>query len=554
VAFQSDADNLVPDDTNGRPDIFVKNLVNGEIALVSTDRFGEPAGSYGRLAFSPDGTHLAFQSFANLAGDPGAWWKTPETYIKNLDTGWVTAVSRSYDYEDLGSFTPAFSPDGRSLAFASNANQTGDAIYSPLNVYIATLEDAPLEVVTVEAGGAGDAYGTPAFEVYADGVKIGEGEISNPQTNAEYWADPTYETFAFFHHYAPSSVTVKYINDGLTSGGEDKNLFVKSASFGGVTYDPGEDGWFTPDDPAPGREGPRGDLYWNGALQICAEDPGPGENPIVLQIGGAGDGTGAPAFEVYADGKMIGAGVISDPQTNAEYWANPAYETFAFNAGTPPETVTIKYVNDGRTPGGEDLNLFVKSLSVCGVTYDPRVDGWFTPDDPAPGREGARGDLYWNGSLSFGDTEPDPDPDTIVFRIGGAGDATGAPAFEVYADGEKVGAGAIADPQTNAEYWADRAYETFVFEVDAAPETVAIRYLNDGRTPGGEDMNLFVQSATFGGETYDPRDDGWFTPDDPAPGREGPRGDLYWDGVLQIGDNVGPDTLGLEIYANVWGA
>ncbi|XUJ36487.1 hypothetical protein ACQ5SK_17210 [Bradyrhizobium japonicum] len=46
VAFESYADNLVPGDTNGAPDIFVKDLTTGAITLVSTNASGVQGDSW----------------------------------------------------------------------------------------------------------------------------------------------------------------------------------------------------------------------------------------------------------------------------------------------------------------------------------------------------------------------------------------------------------------------------------------------------------------------------------------------------------------------------
>lgn len=66
VAFWSDATNLVPEsDNNHEADLFVKNVASGEVRRVNTGPWGtSPGGSSTqldqRIAFSPDGTKLAF--------------------------------------------------------------------------------------------------------------------------------------------------------------------------------------------------------------------------------------------------------------------------------------------------------------------------------------------------------------------------------------------------------------------------------------------------------------------------------------------------------------
>ncbi|MGG5809358.1 Calx-beta domain-containing protein [Falsiroseomonas sp. CW058] len=147
VAFSSDASNLVAGDTNGVPDIFVKNLATGAITRVSTDAAGGQVNSSSASpVFSPDGTRIAFTSGAGnlVARDTNGNW---DVFVKDLATGAVTLVSRSSEEQ-----TPAggvngrlsFSPDGTSLAFVSiAANLVPGVTAATGQVYVATL--APLQ-------------------------------------------------------------------------------------------------------------------------------------------------------------------------------------------------------------------------------------------------------------------------------------------------------------------------------------------------------------------------------------------------------------------------
>ncbi len=72
VAFASAATNLVPGDTNGRIDVFVRNMTNGLITRASVGSGGQAGdGDSTHPSISPDGRFVAFQSQASnlVAGD-----------------------------------------------------------------------------------------------------------------------------------------------------------------------------------------------------------------------------------------------------------------------------------------------------------------------------------------------------------------------------------------------------------------------------------------------------------------------------------------------------
>jgi len=65
VVFQSDSSNLVPDDTNGVPDIFLRDRVSGTTRRINAIAGGaEPDDWSGECRISADGTVVSFQSSA----------------------------------------------------------------------------------------------------------------------------------------------------------------------------------------------------------------------------------------------------------------------------------------------------------------------------------------------------------------------------------------------------------------------------------------------------------------------------------------------------------
>ncbi|MEG4349400.1 calcium-binding protein [Microcoleus sp. LAD1_D5] len=123
VAFQSNAFNLVPGDTNGSSDIFVRDTLTNTTTRVSVDSAGNPGNSF---SFSPsisaDGRFVAFQSNAfNLV--PGDTNNLYDIFVRDLSTNTTTRVSvDSAGNPGNGSVTySSISGDGRFVAFESNA-------------------------------------------------------------------------------------------------------------------------------------------------------------------------------------------------------------------------------------------------------------------------------------------------------------------------------------------------------------------------------------------------------------------------------------------------
>ena len=127
VAFISYATNLIPGDTNGQPDVFVRDLQTGITERVSVSSSGEQAnGGATSLTISADGRYVAFSSYANnlVPGDTnGPGDAGLDVFIHDRITGATERVSVSNDGSqgNNGSSNPVVSAEGRFVAFVSNA-------------------------------------------------------------------------------------------------------------------------------------------------------------------------------------------------------------------------------------------------------------------------------------------------------------------------------------------------------------------------------------------------------------------------------------------------
>lgn len=135
VVFSSYAHNLVSGDTNGTYDVFVKDLVTGAIIPVSLDAAGQLIGGH-RPVISPDGTRVAFETIANIAGDANQY---DDVFVRDLLTGETILVSRSDNgtQSPTGANVAVFSPDGTRVGFYSNGLATDANPY--FDVYLARL-------------------------------------------------------------------------------------------------------------------------------------------------------------------------------------------------------------------------------------------------------------------------------------------------------------------------------------------------------------------------------------------------------------------------------
>jgi Tol biopolymer transport system component len=139
VAFISLASNLVPGDTNGIADVFVRDLLTQTTWLISVGAVppsGSTGASMGTPVITPDGRFVAF--FSDTRGlAPGVPSSSAgEVYLRDRMTGsttWASAGAAGIVSSDLGlstavSYHPRISDDGRYVAFKSGSTNSGESV------------------------------------------------------------------------------------------------------------------------------------------------------------------------------------------------------------------------------------------------------------------------------------------------------------------------------------------------------------------------------------------------------------------------------------------
>jgi hypothetical protein len=156
LGFSSEASNLVNSDINGSSDVFVKNLTNDKVTLISVSS-KEVAGNGTSLFYdlSSTGRDVVFTSYAsNLVGnDENLTWDVFDR--DRVDGTTVRASQRGTTEGNAASFAPTVSSDGAFVAFATSATNlsgTADANGSASDLYDYEVATKTLRRVSVDAG------------------------------------------------------------------------------------------------------------------------------------------------------------------------------------------------------------------------------------------------------------------------------------------------------------------------------------------------------------------------------------------------------------------
>ncbi|MFO0935769.1 MAG: FG-GAP-like repeat-containing protein [Gemmataceae bacterium] len=175
VAFASEASNMVAGDTNTYTDIFMKNLATGTVVRISLAADGTQAnGNSFNPVFSPDGKKVAFESDATnlVSGDTTTY---REIFIKDLATGVVTLASTDAagNPGEGFAFRPAFSPDGASLYFDSDAtNLVAGDTNGQRDVFRKNLTTGAVTLISTDASGQQLPYMTYGAIPSPDGARV----------------------------------------------------------------------------------------------------------------------------------------------------------------------------------------------------------------------------------------------------------------------------------------------------------------------------------------------------------------------------------------------
>ena len=162
VAFISWANNLVPNDTNNRRDIFLHDRVDKKTTLISVDSSGNQANhDSSNSVISADGGYVVFESDASnlVSGDSNS---RKDIFLRDIVGGITTRVSvGSGGSQALGgnSYNPSISIDGRYIAFDSDAtNIVANDTNGVTDVFVHDRQENKTTRVSVSTNGTQGDY------------------------------------------------------------------------------------------------------------------------------------------------------------------------------------------------------------------------------------------------------------------------------------------------------------------------------------------------------------------------------------------------------------
>jgi Tol biopolymer transport system component len=177
IVFYSEATNLVPNDSNGSGDVFLRDRVAHTTTIMSVDssgNYGDSGGSEPDI--SADGRIIAFTSQSvNLVGGDGN--STADIFVHNRVSGKTSRASVDSDENEAHGQCdrPALSADGRFVAFESFANDLDPSDANPVDdVFVRDRQKGTTRIASVsssEAAGNGlnraaDISATGRFVVF----------------------------------------------------------------------------------------------------------------------------------------------------------------------------------------------------------------------------------------------------------------------------------------------------------------------------------------------------------------------------------------------------
>lgn len=246
VFFQSDASDLVATDTNGAPDIFVRDLVGGTTTLVSVNVAGTDSGNAGSFLFPPfvvafcwcagpavsaDGNRVVFTSSASdltAISDTNAG---ADVFVRDVAAATTSLISVDVTgtFANVG-IVGAISGDGNKVAFITPSALTANDGNTFIDVFLRDLVLNTTTLVSINAAGTGSGNEhSQAVTISTDGTKVA---FASRATNlVTGLTDTNAEWDVFVRDLGTSSTTLVSLNAAGTGAANSRSGYGNTSGF-----------------------------------------------------------------------------------------------------------------------------------------------------------------------------------------------------------------------------------------------------------------------------------------------------------------------------------
>ena len=235
ISFTSEADNLVSGDTNGQSDIFVYDRQAGTTERINLAANGAQAnGASSSSALSADGRYVVYESDAsNLVADDTNGKKDIFIYDRQEGTTERVDVANNGTQSNVDSQSPSISDDGRYVAFNSNSENGGNS-----NVFLRDRQEQTTIKVdadsfpTISGNGEFILFNSSLDSIVADDtnqagdVFLLEVEDSGSDTNGNLFS--TIDVHRFYQYQIGSHL--------YTTDANEIDYIIEESAAGNLTY------------------------------------------------------------------------------------------------------------------------------------------------------------------------------------------------------------------------------------------------------------------------------------------------------------------------------
>jgi len=194
VVFDSNANNLVANDTNNKKDVFLRDRKNNTIERISVSSSGvQGNGDSKDASVSADGRYVTFLSYATnlVVNDTNA---KGDIFLHDRQTGITTRVSKKRDgSQNTGQcFSPSINTTGTHIVFDAEDMLDSSDTNGKKDIYMYTISSGEIKLISVASDGTvGDGVSVTgsvsadgkfvAFSSYANNFSTATGAVNLPQ-------------------------------------------------------------------------------------------------------------------------------------------------------------------------------------------------------------------------------------------------------------------------------------------------------------------------------------------------------------------------------------